>query len=136
MRYKYGYQHCKVSLFFISSHDLSKLMASVTNVHVIPLNLTLASLAWLSLVRSEAVSMSVIHSSNFVESHSLKTAMSCSNELVRFVFFCVVDKVFVYWHITSSKGSVCVGEAVDEVLLRDFAVHILCDPDSLAVVLL
>ena len=80
-------------------------MASVTNVCVNPLGFTLAILAWISFVRSAAVSMSVSHSSNFVELYSLKTAMSCSNELVRFVCFCVVHKVFVYWHITSLKGS-------------------------------
>ena len=53
--------------------------------------------------------MSVSHSSNFEESYSLKTGMSCSNEMVRFVCFCVVHRVFVHWHITSSKGSVGVG---------------------------
>ena len=80
-------------------------MASVTNVHVSPLNVALASLAQLSFARSAAVSMSVSHSSNFVELYSLKTAMSCSNEFVRFVCFCVVHKVFVYWHTTSLKVS-------------------------------
>ena len=30
--------------------------------------------------------------------------MSCSNKLVRFVCFCVVDKVFMYCCITSPKG--------------------------------
>ena len=37
---------------FISSHHLSELMASVTNVHVTPLDFTLASLVLLSFVRS------------------------------------------------------------------------------------
>ena len=69
----------------------------------------MASLAQLSSVRSAAVSMSVSHSPNFVEWHSLKTAMSCSRELVRFICFCVLHKVFVYWHITSPKGSFGVG---------------------------
>ena len=94
---------------FIPSQDLSKLMASVTNVHVNPLDCALASLAQVSFVRSAAVSMSLSHSSNFVELYSLKTAMSCSNELVRFVCFYVVHKVFVYCHITSPNGSVGVG---------------------------
>ena len=78
----------------------------MTNVHANPLDFTLASLALLSFVRSAAVSMSVSHSSSLVESYSLKTAMSCSNEFVRFDCFCVVHKVFVYCYITSPKGSV------------------------------
>ena len=94
---------------FISSQDLSKLMASVTNVHVNPLNFTLASLALLLLVRSAAVCMSISHSSSLVESCSLKTATSCSNEFLRFDCFCVVHKVFVYCHITSLKSSAGVG---------------------------
>ena len=85
-------------------------MASVTNVHVNPLDFALASLAYLSFVKYAAVSMSVSHSSNFVELYSLKTAMSCSNVLVRFVclFLCGTQGV-VYCHITSLKGSVGVG---------------------------
>ena len=83
------------NISFIASQDLSELIASVTTVHVNSLDFTLASLAWLSFVRSAAVSMSVMHSSNFVESYSLKAAMSRSNELVRFVCFCVVHKMFV-----------------------------------------
>ena len=84
-------------------------MASVNNVHVNPLNFAFASLAQLSFVKSATVSMSVGHSSNLVELYSLKTAMSCSNELVRFVCFCVVHKVFMYWCITSLNGSVGAG---------------------------
>ena len=60
-------------------------------------------------MRSAAASMSVSHSSNFVESFSLKTAMSCSNEFIKFVCFCLVHKVFVSCHITSPKGSIGVG---------------------------
>ena len=62
-------------------------------------------------VRSAAVYISINHSTltTFVESYSLKTVMSCGKELVRFVCFCVVHKVLVYWHITSPKGSVSVG---------------------------
>ena len=92
--------HCKS---FISSQDLSELIASVTNVQVNPLNLAFASLAQLSLVRSSAVSISI------VESYSLKTVISCSKKLVRFVCLCVVHNVLVYWHVTSLKGSVGVG---------------------------
>ena len=80
--------------------------------------------ALLSLVRSAAVSMSISHSSSLVELCSLKTAMSYSNGLVRFDCFCVVHKMFVYCLITSLKGSVGVGGGVDEVLSRDFEVHI------------
>ena len=105
-------------------------MVSVTNVHVSPLNFTLASLALLSFVRSAAVSMSVSHSSSLVESCSLKTAMSCSSELVRFTCFCVVHKVSVYCLITSPKGSVGAGGE------RDFEVYALCGPRSLLIVLL
>ena len=57
---------------FILSQDLSDSMASVTNVHVNPLNFALASLAGLSFVRSAAVSMSGNHSSSLVELYSLK----------------------------------------------------------------
>ena len=35
--------------------------------------------------------------------------MSCSKDFVRFVCFCIVHKVSVYWHITSPEGSVGVG---------------------------
>ena len=51
-------------------------MASVTNVHINPLDFTLVNLALLSLVRSAAISMSVSQSSGLVESCSLKTAIS------------------------------------------------------------
>ena len=93
---------------FISSQDLSELIVSMTNVWVNPLNLAFTSLAWLSLVRSAAVSISINQSSSFVELYSLKTVMSCSKEFVRCVCFCVVHKVLVYWCITSWKGSVGV----------------------------
>ena len=112
MRCKYECQHCKALILtnpLFHPQDLSKLIASMPNVHVNPLNFTLASLVLLSFVRSAAASMSVNHSSSMVESCSLKTAMSCSNEFVRYDCFCVVHKVFVYCHITSLKGSVCVG---------------------------
>ena len=82
--------------YFISLQDLSDLIASVTNVLVNPLDLAFASLAWLSLLRPATVSISISQSSNFVESRSLKTVMSCNNELVRFVCFCVVHKMSMY----------------------------------------
>ena len=72
------------------------LITSVTSVWVNPLDLAFASLAHFSFVTSAAVSISISQSSNFVESNSLKSAMSCSEELVRFVCFCVVHKVSVY----------------------------------------
>ena len=84
-------------------------MASVTNVHVNLLNFTIVSLALLSLVRSAAVLMSISHSYSLVELCSLKTAMSCSNEFIRFDCFCVVHKVSVYFCIISPKSSVGVG---------------------------
>ena len=68
----------------------------MTNVCVNPLNFALASLAQILFVRSAAVSISISHSPNFVESYLLKTDMSCSNELVRLICFCVVHRVFVY----------------------------------------
>ena len=88
---------------------MSELVTSVTNVCVSPLDFALTSLSQHSFDRSAAVAMSLNHSSNFMEAYSLQTAMSCSNDLVRFVCFCVVQKVFMYWHITSLKGSVDVG---------------------------
>ena len=70
---------------------MSKLMASVTNVHVNLLDFALASLALLSFVRSAAVSMSIEPFFQFGGVMcSLKTAMSCSNQFVRFDCFCVV----------------------------------------------
>ena len=97
------------SKFFILSQDLSELMASVTNVWLNPLDFALASLAQLLFVRSAAVFISRSHSSNFVESYSLKTVMTCSKEFVRLVCFFVVHEVLVYWFITSPKGLVGVG---------------------------
>ena len=57
----------------MSSQGLSELVASVTNVQVNPLSLAFASLVQPSLVRSAALSVSINHSSNFVELFSLKT---------------------------------------------------------------
>ena len=96
----------------MSSHGFSELIASVTDVHVNPLDFALASLAQLSLVRSSAVSILINHSSNFVESSLLKMAMSCSRELVRCVCFCVVHSVSMYLYTTSPNGSVGVGVEV------------------------
>ena len=96
-----------LSKSLISYHFFLELITSVTNVWVHPFDFALESLAQLSLVRSAAVSKSVNHSSNFVDLYSLKTAMSYSREFVRFVCFCVVHSVSVYWHITFPNGSVC-----------------------------
>ena len=62
-------------------------------------------------VRSVAISRSINHSSNFVGSFPLKMAMSYSSKFMRFVCFCVVHNVSVYWGITSPKGS--KGEGVE-----------------------
>ena len=89
-----------VDLFFSPLMKILKVVASLnasmTNVKVSPLDFALASLAQLSLVRSAAVSISFNHSSNFVESYSLKRAITCSSELVRFICFCVVQNMSVY----------------------------------------
>ena len=82
--------------YFISSQDLSEVIASVTNIWFNPLDLAFASLAQLLFVRSATVSISISKSSNFVESYSLKIVMSCSNKLVRFVCICVVHEVSKY----------------------------------------
>ena len=124
-RYKYEYQWCKVLAItnpLFHPKICPKLMAFVTNVCVNPLDFALASLALLSFLRLATVSMSVSHSSNLVELCSLKTAILCSNEFVRFDCFCVVHKMFVYCHTTSPKGSVCVGGG-DEVLSRFCSLH-------------
>ena len=94
-----------LSKSLISSLVFSELIVSVTNVQVSPLDFALVSLAQLSLVRLAAVSKSVNHSSSFAESCSLKMAVSCSYEFVRFVCIYVVHSVSVYWHITSPKDS-------------------------------
>ena len=57
---------------FISSQDLFEVMASVTSVHIKPLDFTLANLSLLSLGRSAAISMSVSQSFNSVESCFIK----------------------------------------------------------------
>ena len=81
----------------------------MTSVRISPLDFALASLALLSLVRSAAISMSVSQSSSLVESCSLKTGISYSNEFMRFDCFCVVHKVSMYCCITSLKGSAGTG---------------------------
>ena len=94
----------------ISSNVFSELIASVTKVGVSPLVFALASLAQLSLVR---LFLSLLTTPlNFVDSYPLKTTMSCSREFVRFVCFCVVHSVSVYWHITFPRGPVGAGTEV------------------------
>ena len=88
----------------------------MTNVWVNPLDLALASLAQLSLVKSAVVSMSVSYSSNFAELCSLKMSMSCSKEFVRFVCFCVVHYVSMYWNTISPNGSASGGVEVSYAL--------------------
>ena len=91
---------------FILSQDLSEVMASMTNVCVNPLDFALASLVQLLFVRSAALLISVSHSSNFVEPFSLKTAISCSNELVRFIgFLCSTQGVHVLMYYFSEGFS-------------------------------
>ena len=105
-----------LSKSLILSHVFLELIASMTTVHVKPLDFALASLDQLSLVRSAAVSISINHSSNFVELCSLKMAMSCSREFVRFVCFCVVQNMSMYWCTTSPNGSVGPGVEISCVL--------------------
>ena len=107
MRCKYEYQHCKALV--ITDPLFYPRMASLSNVHVYPLNFVLVSLGLLSHVRSAAISMSVSQLSSLVESCSLKAAISCGSEFIRYDCFCVVHKVYMYYHITSPKGSVGVG---------------------------
>ena len=101
-----------LSKSLISSHVFSELLASMTKVHVSPLDYALGSLAQLSLVRSAAVSISINLSSYFVESCSLKMAMSCSRESVRFACFCVVHSLSVYCCTTLQNGCVDAGVEV------------------------
>ena len=125
-----------LSKSLISSHAFSELIASMTRVHVNPLDFALASLAQLSLVRSDAVSISINHSSNFVELCLLKMTMSCNREFMRFVCFCVVHSVSAYWHNTSPNGSMGAGIEVSCVWAqeRDSVVPflgVLCGPITL-----
>ena len=123
-----------LSKYLISSHVFfSELIAFMTNVCVNPLDFALASLAQLSLVRSAALSISVNHSSYFVESCSLKKAMSFSREFVGFVCFCLVQRVSVYWCTTSPNGTEGAGvkSVVPWAWERDSVVPILvgiCGP--------
>ena len=80
----------------ILCYVFSELIASMTNVRVSPLDFALVSLAQLSLVRLAAVSKSVNLPLILLNHGSLKKAMSCSSEVVRFVCFCVVYSVSVY----------------------------------------
>ena len=120
-----------LSKSLMSSHVFSELMASLTNICVNPPDFALASWVQLPSVRSTAVSISVNHSCSFVESHSLKTAMSCGRELVRCVCFCAVHSVSVYWHTTSPKGSVGHGVEVGCVLRVRESVHSSCSRQSM-----
>ena len=121
---------------FISSQDLFEVMASVTTLHVKPLDFTLASLALLSLVRFAAVSMSVSQSSNLVESCSLKTGMSCSKEFGGWTVFawntrCPCTTVLLLQEVQQVQVVVA-----DGLQLTDSEVHAVCDPGSQLVALL
>ena len=61
--------------------------------------------AQLSFRISVAVSRSVSHSSNFVESHPSNVEMSWSKYVVRFVCHCLAHKVSVYFCIAMCRGS-------------------------------
>ena len=99
---------------------VSEVIVSMINMCVHPLDFALVSLAQLSLVRSAAVSISVNHSSNFVESCSLKMAMSCSSEFVRFVCFCVLHSLSMYWCTTCLNSSMGAGvEGIHVVNARE-----------------
>ena len=79
--------------------------ASDINVLTIPLDFSCANLVLLSLVNSEAVSISVSQSSNGEESCPFNVGISCNKELSKDVFFWALHKVSVYLSNTSSMGS-------------------------------
>ena len=111
-------------------------MASVTNVHVNPLNFALANLAQLSFIRSAAVLISISHSSNFVESYSLKAAISCRMGWLGSFAFVYYARCLCTDVLLLQRVQLVWVKVVDEALLRDFVVHIICSPNSLLAVLL
>ena len=115
----------------MSSHVFLELIVSMTNVYVNPHDFVLPTLAWLLLVRSTAVSITDNHYCNFMESCSLKMAISCSREVVRCVCFCAVHSVSMYWHLTSLNGSVGVGVEVGCMLSVRESVHSSCSKQSI-----
>ena len=69
-----------------------------------PLNFACANLVLLSLVNSDAVSISVNQSSSCEESCPFNMGISCNKEVSKDVFFCAVHKVSVYLSNTFSIG--------------------------------
>ena len=88
----------------ISSQLFCAINASVIKVLTNPLDFTCANLVLLSLVNSEAVSISVNQSSSCEESCPFNMGISCNKELSKDVFFCAVHKVSVYLSSTFSIG--------------------------------
>ena len=89
----------------ISSQVFCEVKASDINVLTNPLDFACANLVLLSLVNSEAVSISVSQSSNCEESGPFNVSISCNKELPKDVSFHALHKVSVYLSNTSSMGS-------------------------------
>ena len=88
----------------ISSQLFCAIIALVIKVLTNPLDFASANLVLLSLVNSEAVSISVNQSSSCEESCPFNMGISCNKELSKDVFFCAVHKVSVYLSSTFSIG--------------------------------
>ena len=88
----------------ISSQVLFELSASDISVHINPFDFAHANFVLLSLVKSEAVSISMNQSSNCEESLPLKIVISWSRVFTKDVIFSAVHKVSVYCCKTSSRG--------------------------------
>ena len=89
----------------ISPQFFCAIKASEIKVLTSPFDFAYANLVLLSLVNSEAVSMSVRQSSSCEESCPFNVGISCNKELSKDVFFCVVYKILVYLSHTFSIGS-------------------------------
>ena len=70
-----------------------------------PLDLACTNLVLNSPINSEAVTMSVSHSSNCEESFPFNMGISYNNEFSRDIFFWALHKVSVYLFNTSPMGS-------------------------------
>ena len=88
----------------ISSQLFCVINALVIKVLTNPLDFACANLVLLSLVNSEAVSISINQSSRCEESCPFNMGISCNKELSKDVFFCAVHKVSVYLSSTFSIG--------------------------------
>ena len=71
----------------VSSQVFCKVKASDMNILTSPLDIACANLVLLSLVNSEAVSISVSQSSNYEGSCPFNVGISCNKELSKDVFF-------------------------------------------------